>query len=380
MYEKNDTFAVQHYDKMKSKNLFTALILCVLLASCENSRQQENNDTMIQNPVPGSDGDKYVPINQRNGDTAIVYFTRNLSAEGLIQAYEQVNGNIDGQVAVKLHTGEQNGPNIIPREWVKALIQKDLPGGTIVETDTYYEGDRYTTEQHRATLKVNGWTFAPVDIMDEEDTVTLPVVGGKWFDRMSMGSHITRYNSLVALTHFKGHTQGGFGGSNKNIGIGCADGRIGKAWIHTTPGQPDQWNIATEEFMERMTESTKAAIDHFGQKVCYVNVMRNMSVSCDCEGLAAEPVVTPNVGILSSTDILAIDQACVDIVYAMTEDEHHDMVERIESRHGLRQLSYMKELGMGHDLYILIDLDNGGRHITATEAAQSLKPFNQEKQ
>lgn len=129
--------------------------------------------------------------------------------------------------------------------------------------------------------------------MDEEDTVTLPVVGGKWFTRMSMGSHINNYNSLVALTHFKGHTQGGFGGSNKNIGIGCADGRIGKAWIHTTPNQDNQWDIATEEFMERMTESAKATIDHFGKNICYVNVMRNMSVSCDCEGVNAAPSSPP---------------------------------------------------------------------------------------
>ena len=124
--------------------------------------------------------------------------------------------------------------------------------------------------------------------------------------------------------------------------------------------------------MERMTESTKSVIDHFGKHVTYVNVMRNMSVSCDCEGLAAAPVVTPDVGILSSTDILAVDQACVDIVYAMTAEEHHDLVERIETRHGLRQLSYMKELGMGHDRYVLIDLDNGGKRITAAEAAQGL--------
>ena len=250
-------------------------------------------------------------------------------------------GNIEGRTAVKLHTGEQNGPNIIPGEWVKALFQKDLPDATIVETNTYYVGDRYTTEQHRKTLEVNGWTFCPVDIMDEEDTLTLPVHGGKWFDRMSMGSHITDYNSLVVLTHFKGHSQGGFGGSNKNIGIGCADGRIGKAWIHTTPGQDNQWDIAKEEFMERMTESAKAVVDYFGKHITYVNVMRNMSVSCDCEGVNAEPVVTPNVGILSSTDILALDQACVDLVYAMTEAEHHDLVERIETRHGLSQLSYL---------------------------------------
>lgn len=329
-------------------------------------------------PVPGKNGNKYVPYEERTGNESIVYFTRNLSAEGLIEAYEQVSADIKGHTGVKLHTGERNEPNIIPREWVKALFRKDLSDANIVETNTYYEGDRYTTEQHRRTLEVNGWTFCPVDILDEEDTLTLPVHGGKWFGKMSVGSHTTDYNSLVVLTHFKGHTQGGFGGSNKNIGIGCADGRIGKAWIHTTPGQDNQWDIREEEFMERMTESTKAVIDYFGKQITYVNVMRNMSVSCDCEGVNAAPVVTPNVGILSSTDILALDQACVDLVYAMTEAEHHDLVERIESRHGLRQLSYMKELGMGNDRYILIDLDNGGKRITAAEAVKGLKPFVKE--
>ncbi|MBO8477046.1 MAG: DUF362 domain-containing protein [Bacteroidetes bacterium] len=332
------------------------------------------------NPTPGKDGNKYVPYEERTGNESIVYFTRSLSKEGLMKAYEQVCASIGGRIGVKLHTGEQNGPNIIPREWVKALMQKNLPEASIVETNTYYVGDRYTTEQHRETLKVNGWTFCPVDIMDEEDTITLPVKGGKWFDKMAMGSHLTNYNSLVVLTHFKGHTKGGFGGSNKNIGIGCADGRIGKAWIHTTPGQDDQWDIAEEEFMERMTESTKAVADYFGKHITYVNVMRNMSVSCDCEGVNAEPVVTPDVGILSSTDILALDQACIDLVYAMTEAEHHDLVERIESRHGLRQLSYMKELGMGNDRYVLIDLDNGGKRITPAEAVKGLKPFEQERE
>lgn len=330
---------------------------------------------MAQNPVPGKDGNKYVPYDQRSGNESIVYFTRDLSANGLIKAYEMVNANISGKTGVKVHTGEQHGPNIIPRSWVQQLMAKDLPDANIVETNTYYAGDRDNTQKHRETLKVNGWTFAPVDIMDEEDTVTLPVKGGKWFTKMSVGSHMPNYNSLVILTHFKGHTQGGFGGSNKNIGIGCADGKVGKAWIHTRKGSSDQWGIGEEEFMERMTESTKATIDYFGKNICYVNVMRNMSVSCDCEGVMAQPVVTPNVGILSSTDILAVDQACVDIVYAMTEAEHHDLVERIESRHGLRQLSYMKELGMGNNRYVLIDLDNGGKRITAAEAAQGLKPF-----
>lgn len=324
---------------------------------------------------PGTGGEKYVPYEKRTGNESIVYFTRDLSAKGLQKIYDKVSARITGKIGVKLHTGEQHGPNIIPRSWVKALMKNRLPGAHIIETNTYYKGDRYTTKAHRDTLEVNGWTFAPVDIMDEEGTADLPVAGGKWFESMSVGKNLLDYDAMVALTHFKGHTQGGFGGSNKNIGIGCADGRIGKAMIHTTPGQDDQWDIGKEELMERITESTKASIDYFGDHVAYINVMRNMSVSCDCEGLRAQPVVTPNVGIVASVDILAADQASVDLVYAMEEADHADLVERIESRHGLRQLSYMKEMGMGNDCYVLIDLDNGGKRIAPKEAVTDVVPF-----
>ena len=324
----------------------------------------------------GKGGERYVPYDERTGNESIVYFTRDLSAEGLKKVYEKVNANMNGKIAVKLHTGEQHGPNIIPHGWVKELMQgePELKNASIVETNTYYEGDRYTTEQHLETLKVNGWTFCPIDIMDSEGTVLLPIEGGKWMKEMCHGKTMVDYDSMLVLTHFKGHTMGGFGGSNKNIGIGCADGRIGKKWIHTREGE-DMWSIATEELMERITESTKSTIDFFGKNITYVNVMRNMSVSCDCEGLDAEPVVTPNVGILASNDILAIDQACVDLIYAMREDENHALVERIETRHGHRQLSCMKEMGMGNDKYILIDLDNGEQKIDQKTAVKDLKPF-----
>ena len=270
--------------------------------------------------IAGMGGEKYVPYDERKGNESIVYFTRDLSAEGLKKIYEKVNANMTGKVGIKLHTGEQNGPNIIPRPWVKELMasESELKDAAIVETNTFYEGDRYTTEQHRETLKVNGWDFCPVDIMDEDGTVLLPIEGGKWMKEMSHGSHMLDYDSMLVLTHFKGHTMGGFGGSNKNIGIGCADGRIGKMWIHQREGSDDMWSIAEEELMERITESTKATVDHFGRNITYVNVMRNMSVSCDCEGVAAAPVVTPDVGILASNDILAVDQACIDLIYAMT--------------------------------------------------------------
>ena len=317
---------------------------------------------------------RYVPFEERKSEESIVYFTRDLSPEGLKKVYEKVNEGIGGKIAIKLHTGEPHGPNIIPSSWIKEFMKDECPDATIVETNTYYEGDRYTTESHRKTLKVNGWDFCPVDIMDEEGTIDLPVKGGKHFDHMTMGSHVTNYDSLITLTHFKGHTMGGFGGSNKNLGIGMADGRIGKAMIHTYPGQ-GQWSIAEEDLVERISESTKATVDHFKDKITFVNVMRNMSVSCDCEGVAAQPVVTPNVGILASRDICALDTACVDLVYAMKPEENHDLVERIETRHGLRQLSYMHELGMGNTKYKLIDIDNGDVEITSKDAVKDLKPF-----
>ena len=326
----------------------------------------------------GTGGDRYIPYSERNGEESVVFFTRDLSAEGLCRIYSRVSENMTGKVGIKLHTGEPNGPNIIPRPWVETLIKDNLPNSAVVETNTYFEGGRYTTEQHRETLKLNGWTFCPVDIMDADGTAPLPVKNGKWFTEMHMGKNILNYDSMLVLTHFKGHTKGGFGGSGKNIGIGCADGRIGKAAIHTTPGSSDMWDISEEEFMERMTESAKAVVDRFGKNIVFVNVMRNMSVSCDCEGVDAEPVVTPNIGIVASVDILAADQASVDLVYALKDDDKHALVERMESRHGLRQLTYMKELNMGNDKYRLIDIDNNDSVITLQDAVRNVVPFKAE--
>ncbi len=320
------------------------------------------------------DGNKYIPYDQRDGEASVVFFTRDLSETGMKKIYDRVCAVLTGKVAIKLHTGEAEGPNFLPRPWIKELMETRLPEATIVETNTYYKGSRYTTEEHRKTLETNGWTFCPVDITDEDGVATLPVEGGKWFEEMHVGKNLLNYDSLLVLTHFKGHTQGGFGGSNKNIGIGCADGRIGKREIHTPAGTDDTWGIKEEEFMERMTESTKSVADHFADSICYINTMRNMSVSCDCEGTSAEPVVTPDVGILASLDILALDNACVDMIYSLPMGGGKAMIERVESRHGLRQLSYMKELGMGNDRYTLIDIDNGDQVITASEAVKDISP------
>ena len=294
-------------------------------------------------PVPGRDGNKYVPFEERTGESSVVFFTRDLSEKGLIRIYDRVSSVLCGKVAVKLHTGEAEGPNIIPRPWVKELFASRLPDATIIETNTYYEGSRYTTEDHRKTLEINGWTFCPVDITDEHGVAALPVKGGKWFSEMHVGESMLNYDSLLVLTHFKGHVMGGFGGSNKNIGIGCADGRIGKR-------------------------------DIFAPHVCYINTMRNMSVSCDCEGPEAEPVVTPDVGLVASLDILAADNACIDLIYALPGGGGKALIERVESRHGLRQLSYMKKLGMGSDRYTLIDIDNGDVPVTAAEAVKDVDP------
>ena len=309
------------------------------------------NDNTKQAPVVAC---QRVPLDAP-GSKAKVYFSPRIDAETLIDLYNRVSDGIYGKVAIKLHTGEKHGPNILPREMVKAF-QATVPNSSIVETNTLYKGDRYTTQQHLETLKVNGWTFCPVDIMDAEGTVNLPVRGGKHFKEVSMGGHIVDYDSMIVLTHFKGHAMGGFGGSMKNIAIGCADGRIGKAQVHAIDdvSKPwDQWP-AKEFLMETMAESAKAVIDHFGKHIVYINVMRRMSVDCDCAGTAAAEPTIEDVGILASTDILAIDQACVDLVYAASHN--HDLVERIESRVGMHQLTAMRELKMGSDRYALIEV------------------------
>lgn len=315
----------------------------------------------VRNVFAAGEGSVKVSANGGAGSRAKVYFSKNINADILIKLYDMINEGIYGKVAIKLHTGEPHGPNILPREMVKAF-QAHVPNSNIVETNALYEGGRDTTEKHRATIALNGWDFCPVDIMDEEGTVMLPVRGGKHFKEMSMGGHIVNYDSMIVLTHFKGHAMGGYGGSMKNIAIGCADGKIGKRWIHGVP-LGKELNDARdvifwkEKLMETMAESAKATIDYFGKHIVFLNVMRRMSVDCDCAGdLAAEPTI-PDIGILASTDLLAIDQASIDLVYAQPEKDRHDLVERIESRHGLHQLVAMRELKMGNPQYELISID-----------------------
>lgn len=296
---------------------------------------------------------------EASGTKAKVYFTRTIDAEHLIKLYNLVNENIYGKVAIKLHTGEKHGPNILPRDMVQAF-QATVPDSAIVETNTLYPGDRYTTEEHRDTLKVNGWTFCPVDILDEEGDVALPVRNGLRLKEVHMGGHLTNYDSLIVLTHFKGHAMGGFGGSMKNIAIGCASGQVGKREVHLVvddmPANFEEWPMK-EQFMETMADSAKATCDYFGKHIVFLNVMRRMSVDCDCAGVAAEEPTIADIGICASTDILAIDQACCDMVFTKPEGDQKDLVERITSRHGLHQLESMRKQKMGNPQYELIEVE-----------------------
>ena len=288
------------------------------------------------------------------GDKSKVYFTKQIDAEHLIRLYEKVNSDIRGKVAVKLHTGEPHGPNILPRDMVQAF-RAQIPDSTVIEANVAYGGARSTTSRHRETLAVNGWTFCPVDIIDEDGDVNFPVNGGFHLKEVAMGSHLANYDSLVVLTHFKGHAMGGFGGSLKNIAIGCASGKVGKRQVH---GLVDYGKWVTGGlFMELMADSGKAICDHFGKQITFLNVLRRMSVDCDCAGTSAAEPIIPDLGMMASTDILAIDQASVDMVYNFEDSRKNDLIERIESREGLRQLSAMKELGMGNNQYELISID-----------------------
>jgi len=278
-----------------------------------------------------------------------VYLSNNIDAQSLIELYNRISSEIKGRVGIKVHTGEPKAPNILSRDMVKAL-QAQIPNSAIIETNTLYDGARSTTERHRRTLEANGWTFCPVDILDEEGDVAFPVNDGFQLKEVYMGSHLTNYDSLVVLTHFKGHAMAGFGGSLKNIAIGCASKR-GKQQIHG-----DDWTIG-KTFLERMTDSGKAICDHFGKHIVYINVLQRLSIDCDCVGAGATAPELPDLGMLASTDILAVEQAAVDMIYNFQGEEKISLIERIESRDGLRQLTAMEHHQMGTKDYDLIDID-----------------------
>ncbi len=303
-----------------------------------------------------------------NKNSSTVFFTTDISVKGLTEIYSRINQGMTGKVGIKLHTGEPHGPNLLPLELIKGL-QAEIPDSTIVECNVLYPSPRYETAGHREVLKTNGFDFCPVDIMDEEGDVMLPVPGMKEFlaqgkdytpgdhlTEVAVGKHLLNYDSLLVYTHFKGHAMGGFGGSLKNIGIGIASGHIGKAMVHGMKEfGPDAMSHIGPGFLERMVESGKATIDHFKGHITYINVLKNISVDCDCDAHGAAPKCA-DIGILGSTDIVAIDKASLDLVYGLPAEQKHDIVERIESRSGPHQIEYMKTLGMGNTDYDLIRL------------------------
>ena len=286
--------------------------------------------------------------------------TRDISPEGLRAVYEALGRKASGKkIAVKLSTGEPGGNNYLKPALIGDLVRST--GATIVECNTAYGGGRASTADHLKAAADHGFTaIAPVDIMDAEGEVRLPVEGGRHLAYDIVGSHFMDYDFVVVLSHFKGHAMGGFGGAIKNISIGIASS-AGKAWIHSAGKTTDLNKVwgdlpAQDDFLESMAEAAKAIVDHCGDRILYISVMNNLSVDCDCDS-NPEPPRMGDIGILASLDPVALDKACVDLVYASEDEGKVHLIERMESRHGIHTLEHAEELGIGSQQYELVDLD-----------------------
>lgn len=289
--------------------------------------------------------------------TPKVYMYKEITAENLVNIYKALGREAKGKVAVKLSTGEPGGHNFLQPALIKDLVQSIK--GTIVECNTAYGEGRADTENHLKAARDHGFTaIAPVDIMDADGEVALPVKGGKHLKEDFVGSHYPDYDFTVVLSHFKGHAMGGFGGAIKNISIGIASS-AGKAWIHSggkTKGDP--WSDLPEQdiFLESMTEAAKAIVDHCGENILYISVANNLSVDCDCDASPEDPKMG-DIGILASLDPVALDKACTDLVRTSKDHGKIHLIERIDSRHGMHTLDYAEQLGMGSQKYVLVNLD-----------------------
>lgn len=283
-----------------------------------------------------------------------VYFTRDLSPAGAIRAFEALGIKLEGNVGVKLHSGEPGNQNFLRPAFMKDIV--DHVNGTILECNTAYDGGRNTTEAHRKTMLLHGWTeIADVDIMDAEGDMELPVKGGKHLEVNFVGKNLAEYDSLLILSHFKGHPMGGFGGALKNTSIGIASS-YGKAYIHGVKEVEKIWTSDHDSFLECMADAAKSVVDYMDGKIAFVNIMCNMSVDCDCCAVAADPKIK-DIGILASLDPVALDQACLDLVYASDDEGKADLIERIESRHGVHTIEAAAEIGVGSREYEFIDMD-----------------------
>lgn len=284
-----------------------------------------------------------------------VYFSKVITPEKVLELYNKVGKTLEGKVAVKVHSGEIGNQNFISADFWKPVI--DAVGGTVVECNTAYEGGRNTTEKHIKTMEEHGWTknFS-VDILDsEQPDMILPIENGTNIKENYVGKNIANYDSVLVLSHFKGHPMGGYGGAIKQLSIGFASS-YGKAYIHGV-GNPDNfWTSDHDLFLESMAESASSVIDYFKGNIVYINVMMNMSVDCDCCAVAEDPCMK-DIGILASADPIAIDNACLDLVYAATDDPGRDhMIERIESRNGIHTIDTALKLGYGTTDYEFIEI------------------------
>ena len=292
-------------------------------------------------------------------EKAKVYFTKEITPESVVKMYEKLGVNLQGKVAVKLHSGEEGNQNYIRPEFVKAIVEK--VNGTVVECNTAYEGARNSTEKHEKLIKDHGWTkYFDVDIMDAEGPdLVLEIPNGKVIKENFVGKDIQKYDSMLVLSHFKGHPMGGYGGALKQLSIGCASSE-GKSWIHSAGQSKDQtkiWDNLPEQnkFLESMADAASSVVKHFGKNIVFINVMCNLSVDCDCCAVAEDPCMK-DIGILASTDPIAIDQACIDLVYNSKDPGRDHFVERVERQNGRHTIEAAAELGFGTREYELIDV------------------------
>lgn len=293
-------------------------------------------------------------------DKAKVYFTKEITPESVIKMYEKLGKELPGKVAVKLHSGEQGNQNYIRPEFVKAIVER--VNGTVVECNAAYEGARNSTEKHKKLIDDHGWTkYFDVDIMDADgDDMVLDIPNGKVLKQNFVGKNMKNYDSMLVLSHFKGHPMGGYGGALKQLSIGCASSE-GKSWIHSAGHTKDQtvvWGNLPEQnlFLESMADAASSVVNYFKDNILFINVMCNLSVDCDCCAVAEDPCMK-DIGILASTDPIAIDQACIDLVYNSKDPGRDHFVERVERQNGRHTIDAAAELGFGTKEYELINVD-----------------------
>lgn len=293
-------------------------------------------------------------------EKAKVYFIKEITPENIVRIYEALGKKLPGKVAVKMHSGEQGNQNYLRPEFVKDMV--DYVKGTVVECNTAYEGARNSTEKHKKLIKEHEWDkYFPFDLLDEEGPdMELDIPNGQVLKKNYVGKDLANYDSLLVLSHFKGHAMGGYGGALKQLSIGCASS-AGKTLIHTAGATNDQRELFNnlpeqDKFLEAMADAASSVVNYFKGNAAYINVMKNISVDCDCDGNASAPCMK-DMGILASTDPIAVDQACLDMVYNSTDPGKDKLIERIESRHGVHTIEAADKLGFGTREYELIDLD-----------------------